>query len=255
MTDETSDNATTETSAADNVADMVDSQEQSSAPEWLPGKFWDAEKGEANYENLAKSYGELEKRFGSFTGAPEDYEVQLSEEVTSKGVELDVEHPLIPEAKEFAKNLQMNQEGFNQMMDLLGTYEKARSDALQEEMAADIKSLGDNADRRINNLNQWASANLSGDMLEGFKDAAVSANAVQALEQIVSMTRSAPLQPNEGSAADTVSESEVREMQFAKDEHGNRRIQTDKAFKAEYEKKRDMLYGTEPHRQIIGKRG
>lgn len=30
-------------------------------PEWLPEKFWNAEKGEANYEALAKSYGELER--------------------------------------------------------------------------------------------------------------------------------------------------------------------------------------------------
>lgn len=30
-------------------------------PEYIPEKFWDAEKGEVNIENLAKSYGELEK--------------------------------------------------------------------------------------------------------------------------------------------------------------------------------------------------
>jgi hypothetical protein len=30
-------------------------------PDWLPEKFWDVETGEGNYENLAKSYAELEK--------------------------------------------------------------------------------------------------------------------------------------------------------------------------------------------------
>lgn len=30
-------------------------------PDYIPEKFWDAEKGEVNIENLAKSYGELEK--------------------------------------------------------------------------------------------------------------------------------------------------------------------------------------------------
>lgn len=40
-------------------------------PSWLPDKFWDAEKGEARYEDLAKSYGELEKiRSQGKTGEP-----------------------------------------------------------------------------------------------------------------------------------------------------------------------------------------
>ena len=45
-------------------------------PEWLPEKFWDAEKGEANYENLAKSYGELEK----FRNQPKETPEEKSEE-------------------------------------------------------------------------------------------------------------------------------------------------------------------------------
>lgn len=31
-------------------------------PKWLPNKFWNAEKGEPNYEGLATSYGELERK-------------------------------------------------------------------------------------------------------------------------------------------------------------------------------------------------
>lgn len=34
-------------------------------PDWVPEKFWDAEKGETNYEALAKSYSELERKLGS----------------------------------------------------------------------------------------------------------------------------------------------------------------------------------------------
>lgn len=36
--------------------------EKPTKPEWLPEKFWDAEKGEVKTEDLAKSYGELEKK-------------------------------------------------------------------------------------------------------------------------------------------------------------------------------------------------
>jgi len=36
-------------------------------PEWLPQKF-------KTGEDLAKSYGELEKKIGAYTGAPEAYD-------------------------------------------------------------------------------------------------------------------------------------------------------------------------------------
>lgn len=36
--------------------------EKATKPEWVPEKFWDTEKGEVKTEELAKSYGELEKK-------------------------------------------------------------------------------------------------------------------------------------------------------------------------------------------------
>lgn len=36
--------------------------EKPTKPEWMPEKFWDAEKGAVKTEELAKSYGELEKK-------------------------------------------------------------------------------------------------------------------------------------------------------------------------------------------------
>lgn len=39
--------------------------EKPQRPEWVPEKFWDAEKGEVKTEALAKSYGELEKMKGA----------------------------------------------------------------------------------------------------------------------------------------------------------------------------------------------
>lgn len=44
-----------------NVTALPQQQQAPQRPDWLPEKFWNAEKGEANYEALAKSYGELER--------------------------------------------------------------------------------------------------------------------------------------------------------------------------------------------------
>ncbi len=246
-------------SAADAVAAMAGGEggegggEATQRPENVPEKFWDAEKGETRVDDVLKSYGELEGRFGSFTGAPEDdYKVELSDELKEQGVEINADDPVLQEAMKLGKEMGLNQDGFNKFVEIQAMAAIANQKAEQEAVTADIASLGDNADRRLNNLNQWASKNLPTELQEGFKDAAVSADAVKAIEQLVSMTRSAPVQANEAAAAPSISKEEVQTMQFAKDEHGNRKLQTDPAFKAEYERKRDLLYGTEPHHTIVG---
>lgn len=253
---ETTTTTETTTSAADTVAEMAGGETTTTTterPEHVPEKFWDAEKGEARVEDVFKSYSELEKRFGSFTGAPEDdYVVGISDELKEKGVEINAEDPVLQEAMKIGKEMGLSQEGFNKFIEIQAMGELARHTAEQEAITTDIASLGDDADRRLNNLGQWASKNLPEDLQEGFKDAAVSADAVKAIEQLVSMTRSAPVQANEAAAAPSISKEEVETMHFAKDEQGNRKIQVDPAFKAEYERKRDLVYGTEPHHTTVG---
>jgi len=225
--------------------------EIASRPEHVPEKFWDAEKGEIRTEAALKSYGELEKRFGAFKGAPDKYEAILSEELIAEGVSIDESDPILEVAKEFAKSSNMSQEGFAGMLNLYATQKLAESKAQDQALQAEIASLGDDADRRINSMLQWASANMDAELLEGFKDMAVSAPAIKAMEKMVSMTRNAPVMPSNANGAG-LSESEVKEMQFAKDANGNRRIQTDPAFRAEFERKLKQVYGEEPHRRIIG---
>lgn len=253
-TTETTTEASTDASQA--VADMVGEtpSEESTGerPENIPEKFWDADKKELRTDDVLKSYSELEKRFGAFTGAPDEYAVGVSEELKEQGVELDSDDPMMEEAQKFAKEAGMSQEGFNGMINLYAVNQLAMAKAEQEAMTADIASLGDNADRRLNNMNQWASKNLPDDLMEGFKDAAVSSDAVRAMEQLISMTRAAPVDATNAVATPSITQEEVSQMQFAKDEFGNRKIGSDPAFRAEYEKKRDMLYGTEEHRTIVG---
>lgn len=254
---ETTETTTETTSAADAVAEMAGGEtttttETTERPENVPEKFWDAESKSVRTDDVLKSYTELEGKFGSFTGAPDEYAVGISDELKEQGLELDADDPMVDAAKEFAKNAGMNQEGFTNLLNLYGMNKLAEHNAQQEATNADIASLGDNADRRLNNLNQWASKNLPEDLMEGFKDAAVSADAVKAMEQLVSMTRNAPVQVDDAAAVPAISQEEVTKMQFAKDDNGNRKIQTDPAFKAEYERKRDLLYGTEEFREVVG---
>ncbi len=69
--------------------------EEAPRPEWLAEKFWDEEKGEARTEDLANSYSELEKRFGTdglgannIPASADEYNVMLGDEETPVDVEI-----------------------------------------------------------------------------------------------------------------------------------------------------------------------
>jgi hypothetical protein len=228
-------------------------EQTTEVPEWLSKKYMTPERSlEEAIQEQAKAHRELEKKFGSFTGAPEEYEVTVSEELKERGFEVDDNDVLLDEAKVFAKEIGMSQDGFNRMVEMWAKTEFAKADLENERISNEMKALGKNAEARVKNLADWASANLPPDLIEGFQQAGITAGAIQAMEQMIAMTRNAPATPSGAQGAPGATAEEVRKMQFEKDEHGNRRIQTDPDFRARYNKLRDQVYGTEPHRKMVG---
>jgi hypothetical protein len=200
----------------------------------------------------AKSYAELQSKFGAFTGAPEEYTASLSDELIEAGVTLDNDDPLLEAAMAFAKESNMSQDGFNGMLNLYVESQLAEANALQEMKEEQMKALGSDAPKRIENINNWIDANMDAETAEELRGVIQSAGGIKAVEQLIAKTRSAPVAPSDAPPAPSINPMEVQEMQFATDEHGNRRINVDPAFRKEYERKRDALYGTEEHRQMIG---
>lgn len=200
----------------------------------------------------AQAYNELESKFGSFTGAPESYEVSLSTELSEKGMTIDAEDTMVVQAMEFAKASGMNQEGFNSLINLYGEVELSRTAADEEVRTQEMQALGSTAEKRIGNLQQWGKANMSADMYEGFESMAQTAQGVVALERLVAMTRSAPMDAGNLTPAGNGSAEELQALQFAKDEHGNRLINTDPTHKAKYEAMKSAVYGEGEHRVIVG---
>jgi hypothetical protein len=200
----------------------------------------------------AKGYKELESKFGAFTGAPSEYKIpDLPDEIKDSGFEVDAENPIIERAMEFAKAAGMNQEGFDEMFKLYAESQIAEYKAIEEIRAQELKSLGNQGEARLNNLNKWANANLSPELLENFQNLATSAKAVETLEHLVSLTRSAPLNPDNATAAPAITAEEVRELHFAKDEFGQPKMR-DPEYHKMVMQKYDQLYGTENHIEIIG---
>jgi len=218
---------------------------QGDKPEFLKEKY-------ANVTEQAKAYTELESKFGSFTGAPEEYGINLSEELKEGGLTIDESDPLMEEAVSFAKESNMSQDGFDKMINLYAMSKMADAQVMEDHKEQELKALGNNGQVRIDNLNSWANTNLPEDMVQGFQEMATSASAVQALEKLVAMTRSAPVNPGGDPAPGGISEEEVNKLAFEKDDHGNRRMATDPAFRKKVEAMQARLYGTEDHRIVIG---
>lgn len=235
------------------VADMAGADAPADAPEWLLGKYHTEGKTveEATTEQ-AKAYNELSGKFGAFTGAPEEYEIALSEELTEAGVTMDKDDPMVESAMAFAKEAGMNQEGLNGMLNLYATQLAAEQQADVEYKAEQMKALGPQADSRIQNIQQWANKSLDAEMVTALEGMATSVESVQAIERLISMTRGASVNSDTTVPTPGAGKEEVNAMQFEKDANGNRRINTDPVFKARYQKMRNEVFGTEEHRQMVG---
>lgn len=121
-------------------------------PDWLPEKFFDAKSG-AKYEDLAKSYGELEKQFRSGKHkAPEDgnYDISIFKD---KGVPDD--DAALAAYKSWAKEFGVSQKAFETLagniLSLAGDKVQAQVRSIEDER----KALGPNADAMIRGMADW----------------------------------------------------------------------------------------------------
>jgi hypothetical protein len=260
MSEDTTQEGTQETEASQVVNEIV--TEQADENQWFmstdaPGTGekpeWFKDSKYKTVADQAEAYTALESRFGAFSGAPDDYTVNLSDELKEKGVEIGEDDVIMEEAIKFAKESNMSQDGFDNMVNLYAMSKLAEGSAIEDHRAEQFKALGPNAQTRIDNIVAWGNKNLSEDMVAGLEDMATTAAAVETIEHLVSLTRGSALTPDNTNPTTPTSAEEVRKMQFEKDEHGNRRIQTDPEFKARYDKLKNEVWGAEPQRIIIGK--
>ena len=222
------------------VADMI------TRPENVPEKFWNAETKTTNNEAVLESYNQLSSKFGAFTGAPESYEFSLSEQLTENGVELSSDDPLIASFTELAKEANMSGEMANSLVNMFVESQYANSlqseEAQTAQVAEEMGKLGDNAQQRINNIDNWARANLTPEQVDGLSEAATSAAGVQAIEALIAKSKNAPMQTTEVNPVSQINLQELQALQFAKDDNGNRKTQTDPEYRKMVQAKFNEAY-------------
>jgi hypothetical protein len=168
-------------------------------PEIIPEKFWNADSGEVNLEDMAKSYAHLEKFAGgkrdemrdailselqidAAEGLPEDAKAyvlpKLVEGIDEEMVE---SNPLTAWWREKCHSTGLDQEqfedGINQYVDMM---QSGMGDP-----QAELDKLGENAQVRVDSINAWASSFFPPEEFETIQGTlGTTAEGILALERI-----------------------------------------------------------------------
>ncbi len=203
----------TTTQAPAEEAQGNEQQESNDNPtmSYADGKF-------SNVGDLEKSYLELQstfsKKLGAFEGAPEEYKIEKED------FEADDYSNLLTD---WGKEHQLSNDGINSLYDGLSEIDKARQAQQQEAEQTYVKEqteiLGSNASTRIKNASDWVLANIGEEAAESINQMWGGAKGIEAIEKIMKMSQGAT--PTNIPAQEYITLEKVNEMQFAKDQYGN----------------------------------
>lgn len=165
-----------------------------------PGEWWYAEgiKGEGEkpewfddkkYKYVvdqAKGLPGLRKELSKLPGAPEDYEISFDEELAD--FDLSGSETTLDDFKNLAKELRINQEGFNKIVNFYAKNISAQQESVSQEIEQyaqqEMEKLGPNAKEELSTLMTWARNNLPNEMMDAFRHTLVSAENVQVMNYI-----------------------------------------------------------------------
>jgi predicted subunit of tRNA(5-methylaminomethyl-2-thiouridylate) methyltransferase len=183
------------------------------APEWFKASKY------KSIADQAKGYSELEKRLGSFTGAPKDGKYEI------EGVSFE-DNPLMQTVAEWGVDNQLSSEGLGKLIEKVNELAQRQ---IAEDQENATKALGENAQKRLSDLAQWGKNNLSTEEFVQFQGLAQNAGQVQVLEKLIGMAKNSKIVKEDSSEqlGKDDKEAEIRTMQFAKNEKGQRLMDVD----------------------------
>lgn len=160
-------------------------------PDWLPDKY-------KTVADLAKSNAELEKRFGA---VPENYDF-------SKAKFLDPDYEPFQDLQKLAKEKRVPQEVMDKFIESVDKYvDEFRTDYTEE-----FKELGDNAEARVEVLDNWLKANSSKESYEALTGSINNAASIKALEELRGkfMSNMAVVPGNDGNVHNSASLDDIK---------------------------------------------
>lgn len=214
-------------------------------PDWLIDSKY------KSVSDQAKGYNEIRKQLGQFTGAPEEYELGLPEDlVLPEGVEWELkdDDPLLAAVVPIAKEMNMSQDGLNK---LIKTFVEYEAGAVASEMASEgerveseLSSIPDGV-KRVGAVSGWARANMSSEDYEAFKGMMTDANTLQMAENLIKMTRGSKLpDPSDSSYKGAVTQADIDAAFTEKDAQGNNKYASDPSHRQKVQRMMQNYHGT-----------
>ncbi len=197
------------------------------SPDWFKaGKY-------QTVADQAKAYTGLESKLGSFTGAPEEYQV-----VVPEGLEVEIPEgdPLLEGFNTWAKDSGLSQDAHSE---LLGMYINTMMGDDNLNIDNEMKRIGPDAGQRITDMVQWGKGNLDEAEFKTLQSMATTAEGFQLLERMKSFSRETQISaPDTAQSVNSVTKEALYEL------IADERYESSPSYRAEVEAKFKDFYGT-----------
>jgi hypothetical protein len=196
-------------------------------PDWLPEKY-------QKVSDLGKAYTEAQKKLGSFTGAPEKYDLSV--------LELDENQLLVKEMTSVAKELNMSQDGFNKFLGRI-----ASATATEDEMHLDqqVKALGKDGERMLVEYKNWSKDYLKPEVREVVSEWIKTADDLKAFNHLMAHTHMSAVPTNNTMALANKFEG-VSELKAELTKNINR-YKTDKSYQKDWSARMKRAFERNPN--------
>ena len=241
------------------INEFQEEKKAAEKPDFVPTKFWDAEKNEVKLKEFSDSYGNLEKAFHTkveeLTPAvrkqiesdmvkdrpetKEGYQVKLSEELQQ--VEISNDDPLVNWWKDTCYNSGFNNDIFNEG---INQYLKSSTSSIPD-YDNEMQKLGENSKSRIESVNLWLKKQLNDEEYQTMADYLTTADSVKTIEKIMKSNKSGiPTQQTPQSSLDS-DESRKELEKMMKDPRYHHPAHRDSTFVSKVEESFKKIYPDE----------
>lgn len=180
------------------VAPAVSAPAAPARPDGLPDAYWDDVAGikpEA-FSRLAELEAAEAARKAGVPEAPDKYELKVSDDIVGldgKPVEFDPTDPLVAGVLPVLHEIGVSQEGFSKLLGVYAALEVAAAKEGAASVAAEQAKLGANHKERTAALHGQVIAAVGAEAAEKIRQSMTTADAVIALEQLVSKVTGTPI--------------------------------------------------------------
>ena len=223
------------TTTTDEVKTDTDAKVDTETPAEDNKEWFKADKYKT-VDDQAKAYTELEKKFGSFTGAPKDGKYEI------EGIDFE-NNPLMNTVAQWGAEQQLSAKGLESLVQKVNELATKQQ---EEDTKAALEALGEKGTERINNLAQWGQNNLAPEEYKQFQGLAQTAGQVEVLEKLIGMTKNSKLVDKttvNGQDNNASTEEDLKAMYLATNKNGQRLMDVDAAYRIKVNNAYKAFYG------------